>query len=118
MLVSGVALTKSWIPLTTAVALFGLLVLMSGRNKQALGNIVAARDSALVAVDRERQEDASLLTGGDTLPLVTLINARGDSVDLQELPAKDKYLYFGRADCPGCMILRPVLDAVPGLPPV
>jgi hypothetical protein len=104
---------KAWIPVATAVVLFGVLVLSTTRDRNQIRVVSEARDSSSARAERTAEENASLLTAGDTLPEVTLRTPSGDSIELRRLPAREKYLYFGRADCMGCVILRPFIDAVP-----
>lgn len=107
------AKTRPWIPLATAVVLFAVLVLSAAKDRKQIREISDARDTLIVEADRDAEENASLLTGGDTLPDVTLRSPTGDLIQLRSLPARDKYLYFGRAECLGCVILRPFIEAVP-----
>ena len=88
-------------------------MLSQRHSRDEIARLATERDSAAAREQRVYSEDQSLLSAGDTLPSVTLLSIAGDSIDLQRLPPKYKYLYFGRSNCPGCMILRPVLDAVP-----
>lgn len=102
-----------WIPLGTAFLMFLMLTFSMTRGRRQISSLVLQRDSVVVKAREMTRENRGLLAAGDTLPSIQLRGANGETVDLRALPEKFKYLYFGRADCPGCIILRPFIDDMP-----
>lgn len=106
MSAKAASMLKSWAPLATAVALFVTLIATSGQSKARLQEVRDQRDSTAVHLRRELNLSEELFTAGDSLAFVKLLTRGGDTLQLRELPARAKYLYFGRNSCLPCQILQ------------
>lgn len=102
--------SQNWAPTAAAGILFIALIGSTYSYRSRLDEIEAA-DRDFAAQDAlTMARDSTLFTVGDTLPHVALRARNGRTIRLDRLVGRYRYIYFGRATCPACALLRTVLD--------
>jgi hypothetical protein len=101
--------------MATALLLLGMLAVSRNTTSKALAVHQFREDSlATQLTEAVLWRDVDAFSAGDTVPALTLVYGTSGITDLRMLTsAYAKYVYFYRNDCPACVVMHSLLDAIP-----